>query len=599
VVVPGVLSGAGWLLGLAGYLLFVVAACRNVLHDMCAYREDLRSASQEALRQTQELQSLVETTRAVSESLDLDLVFSRAARAASIALNADRCAIFLVDPGEFETVRLVAQYDLLQRGDPGGAQATTTLAGQALLDRALRERNQLILSPETHREQLGILYGLLDRQAAGPTIVQPLFHQDRALGVLIVGNDRSQRAFGPSEGRLCQSIAEQVATAIENARLHRDLGTQTERLAGLLQSQEQDLRKQAAILESISDGVIVSDREGVITVVNTAAERILDAGRERLLGQSVEGALGHSPVGPKADWRLAVESGAPLETVVELEGKNLYINAAPALTSTGDHGGIVAVLRDITREVEAERARDSFIATISHELLTPITAIRGYAEALGSGMVGAVSEIQSHYLGIIRDNALRMSSSAENLIAASEIEMGFLRLQYEETDLHLLTRHVLHSFRSQIENRKLDVRLALDADLPVIEADPSRVRQILDNLVGNAVKFTYPGGRITIEARPLVEDTDGAPMHCTIEVSDTGIGISQEEQAHIWERFYRPASPQAEEAATKVGMGLSVVKSLAEAHGGRVWMESTPSVGSTFTVLLPIKRAQTADRQGS
>jgi signal transduction histidine kinase len=125
------------------------------------------------------------------------------------------------------------------------------------------------------------------------------------------------------------------------------------------------------------------------------------------------------------------------------------------------------------------------------------------------------------------------------------------------------------------------------------------VRQILDNLVSNAVKFTYPGGRIAIEAQPLVEDTGEAPMHCTIEVSDTGIGISQEEQAHIWERIYRSASPQAEGAATRVGMGLSVVKSLAEAHGGRVWMESMPSVGSTFTVLLPIRRAQIADRQGS
>ena len=599
VVMPGILSGAGWLLILAGYLLSVVAACRIVLQDMWAYREKTRSASQEALRYTQELLSLVETTRAVSESLDLDTVLSRVAKSVTTALNADRGAIFLANPGEFETIRLVAHYSLLQRADLPGAQVTTTLAEQSLLDHALKGRSQLILNPEAHNERLEILYGLLDRQEVGPTIVQPLSHQDRVLGVLVVGNDRSQRPFGPSEGRLCQSIAAHVATAIENAHLYRDLEIQTDQLSGLLQSQEQGLRQQTAILESLSDGVIVSDLEGLITVVNTAAERTLDTGRDRILGRSVESVLGHSTLGTKADWSLAVESGAPLQTVFERESKIVHVNAAPVLTSTGNRVGVVAVLRDITKETEAERAKSSFIAAISHELRTPITAIRGYAEALSSGMVGAVSETQSHFLGIIRDNALRMFGSTENLIATSEIEMGFLSLEYEETDLHLLIGDVLLSFKNQVENRKLDVRLALDDDLPVIEADPSRVRQILDNLVSNAIKFTYPGGRITVEAQSLVGDTGEAPMHCTIAVSDTGIGISQEEEAHIWERFYRPASPLAEEAASGVGMGLSIVRSLAEAHGGRVWMESAPSVGSVFTVLLPIKRAQLADQQGS
>ena len=117
---------------------------------------------------------------------------------------------------------------------------------------------------------------------------------------------------------------------------------------------------------------------------------------------------------------------------------------------------------------------------------------------------------------------------------------------------------------------------------------------ILDNLVSNALKFTYPGGCITIGAKPL-QGTAGEPQtHCAIWVSDTGIGVPPEEQPHIWERFYRPTSPLAA-GGGGLGVGLSIVKSLVEAHKGRVWVESTPGVGSTFTVLLPIKRVQPAD----
>jgi signal transduction histidine kinase len=132
--------------------------------------------------------------------------------------------------------------------------------------------------------------------------------------------------------------------------------------------------------------------------------------------------------------------------------------------------------------------------------------------------------------------------------------------------------------------------LELDDNLLAIEADPARVRQIVDNLVSNAVKFTYPGGRVTIGATLLHDEGEQPQMHCAIWVEDTGIGISPEEQEHIWERFYRPANPLAVEASG-LGVGLSIVKSLVEAHNGRVWLESTPGMGSKFTVLLPTKRA--------
>jgi signal transduction histidine kinase len=205
-------------------------------------------------------------------------------------------------------------------------------------------------------------------------------------------------------------------------------------------------------------------------------------------------------------------------------------------------------------------------------------------------MVGPMSEAQAHFLGIICDNAMRMGSLTENLIAISELEKGGLKLEYVETDVHLAIGDVVRAFHSELEARQLDLVLELDDNLSTIEADPARVRQIVDNLLSNAIKFTYLGGRVTIGATLLRDEGEQPQVHCAIWVEDTGIGISPEEQGHIWERFYRPANPLAVEASG-LGVGLSIVRSLVEAHNGRVWLESTPSVGSKFTVLLPAKRA--------
>ncbi|RLC91299.1 MAG: hypothetical protein DRI79_03220 [Chloroflexi bacterium] len=592
------LIGLGRLINLAGYPLFAIAVYRSAMQDMWAYRQELQAVSEETLRQTRELLFLVEASRTIGESLDLNVILPRVVESIAMAMDADRCAVFLLNSDEPGTIRLAAQYTLLQRAGRPAAQPVLPLAEQPMLGYALQRCKQLRINDETDNPHLRALYDLLGSQEAGPTIVQPLLRQYRILGALVVGNDRSQRAFGPNEGRLCRSVAVQVAAAIENARLYHDLKAQTNYLTELLHAQEEESRRRAAILESIAEGVIVGDKEGHIIIVNAAAERILGASRQRILGRSLKGLMDRVTLEPETDWKQIAGFDTPLQTMLELEGKIVHVNAAPVLTPAGDHLGIVAILRDVTKETEAERAKSEFITAVSHELRTPLTAIRGYAEALSTGMVGDVSEAQSHFLRIIHNNALRMVSLVNNLIAVSQIEKGSLKLEYEETDLHLLIGDVVLSFQGQLEARQLEISLELDGSLPLIEADSARVRQILDNLVSNAIKFTYPGGRITVGARPVCGDREKSPMYCAIWVSDTGIGIPPEEQAYIWERFYRPTNPLAVEASG-LGVGLSIVKSLVEAHGGQVRLESTSGVGSTFTVLLPIKRTQPAGDQPS
>lgn len=587
------LIGAGRFINLLGYPLFAIAVYRMALQDMRAYYQELQVASEGTLRRTLELHFLVRAGQVVGESLDLDIILPQVVENIAMALDADRCAILLTNPDEPGTAQLAGQYAPFRRAQHAADVAPTfSLAELPTLGHVMQRRQQLILNAEADNPRLRALYGLLGGHEAGPTIVQPLLHQDSILGVLVVGNDVSRRTFGSNEGRLCESIALQIAAAIENVRLYLDLKARARQLAESLQSEEEDAYRRAAILESVAEGVIVGDREGLITSVNVAAERILGIPRQTILGHSLE-RLDHITWAPAVNWELMVRSGIPLQTVFELGGKVVNVNAAPVLTPAGERLGIVAILRDVTSETEAERAKSEFIIAVSRRLRTPLTAIRGYTEALSSGVAGTMNEAQSHFLRIIRDNALRTVSLAGNLIAVAQMEKGFLKLEYGETDLHLIVGDVVPSFQSQLEARQLEVRLELDDDLPMVEADPARVRQILDNLVSNAIKFAYPGGRITIGARLLCDEGEQATV-CALWVSDTGIGISPEEQARIWERFYRPSNPLATEAGG-LGVGLSIVKSLVEAHGGRVWLESTPGVGSTFTVLLPVNRAPPID----
>lgn len=581
--------GWGRVIGLIGYPFFAIAVYRTALQDMWAYRQELKAVSEEALRQTQELFFLVEASRVTGESLDLDTILHKVVESVALALNADLCAVFLIDPDRPDRIALAAQYATLQRTERATAHPELALADQPTLDYALQRRKQLILNVETDNPRLQALYRLLGSQKAGPTIVQPLLRQRRALGVLVVGNDHSQRPFDANNGRLCQSISVQIAAAIENARLYRDIQGQAGRLAELLQEQEEEVRRRTAILESVAEGVIVGDKEGRIVIANAAAERILGAPRQRLVGHSLQRLVGHTAES-EMGWGAIAQADAPLQRVFELENKVVHVSAAPVLTPAGDHLGSVAVLRDITREIEAERAKSEFITTISHELRTPLTAIRGYAEAITSGMAGPTSESQARFLKVIRDNALHMVGLIENLIAVSELEKDGLRLEYGEADLYLIAGEVVRSFQSQIDARQLEVKLELEDNLPAIEADAARVRQILGNLLSNAVKFTPPGGRITVGARLAQDDPVKPATHCMMWVADTGIGIPPEEQARVWERFYRPANPPTAESVG-LGVGLSIVKSLVEAHGGRAWLESAPGAGSTFTVLLPVKRA--------
>jgi signal transduction histidine kinase len=181
-----------------------------------------------------------------------------------------------------------------------------------------------------------------------------------------------------------------------------------------------------------------------------------------------------------------------------------------------------------------------------------------------------------------------MVTMADNLIALSETERGHLELEYGEVDLALIIARVTDSFSGQMRDNQLECEMDLDPDQPLIDGDSDRIQHAVANLVSNAIRFTFPGGHITVGAAQ-VETNGGEPEFCRIWVADTGIGIPQEKQTAIWGRFFQAEGPVKEQGGG-LGLGLAIVKSLVEAHGGRVWVESRAGEGSTFTILLPIKR---------
>ncbi len=582
-------GGEGWgrLCALIGYPLFAILLYRSVLQDLASYRQDLHDLSEEALRQSQELLFLIEATRSIGELLDLRGMLEQVADSVAMALRADVVAILLTDENNPDILQVAAMYRTLGVKKPTPKQIP--LKDYPNLRFALRKQS-LVFGPEEEIVQLRTLFELLGVTEKGPLLLQPLARQERVMGVLVAYNMPTKPQFTPEQESLATTISVQIAGAVENSRLYAAVTAQAQELSRLLKVREAELRREEAILESMAEGILVTDAQGCFIVLNQAVERILGVRREEVLGKSVKEVLSMPALQGELDPESLINLRQPFEATFNLGEQRIRISAAPVLLKNVERLGTVAVLQDITREYLAEQSKHEFVDSISHELRTPLTAIKGYTEVLLSGMVGELPPTFEQFLGVVRENTQRMISLTDNLISVAEIEKGRVGLHYQNVDMAVLVRELVTRYRERIEERMLTVDLDLPTEPLLVEADPNRLRLILDNLLSNAIKFTYPDGRITVGCRPIY-GTLGQPTYFSIWVSDTGIGIPLEEQAAIWQRFYRVESPLSLEAGG-LGIGLTITKALVEAHAGRVWVDSTPGRGSTFTVLLPIKRGQ-------
>ncbi|MBI5711841.1 MAG: hypothetical protein HZC38_00220 [Chloroflexi bacterium] len=244
--------------------------------------------------------------------------------------------------------------------------------------------------------------------------------------------------------------------------------------------------------------------------------------------------------------------------------------------------GSVSIFRDITREVEVDRIKTEFVTTASHELLTPITPIKGYADLLLMGATGTLTPKQQEVVELIKSNADRLRSLVDDLLDISRIESGKIDLQLAPVPIQEVINEVVTHLQERVNTQKpMHIVSHIADDLPLVSADRERLIQIITNLADNAFSYTEAGGTITFEAH--LEDGD-----LVVSVGDTGIGLSPEDKARMFERFYRAENPLVM-ASAGTGLGLSIVQRLVDMHEGKLWAESDGiGCGSTFYVQLKL-----------
>ncbi|GEM_PF-3769613 len=282
-------------------------------------------------------------------------------------------------------------------------------------------------------------------------------------------------------------------------------------------------------------------------------------------------------------WMLhaldAPSESTPLEMQQRVpEQRSLTVMAGPVTSAQGSWLGQLFVFRDVTQERELERLKEQFVSMISHELRTPLTSIIGYTELLIEGAAGELTSEQQRYLSVVLNNSQRQLSLVNDLLDLSRLTEGRLELNLTSVDVVAVARAVVLSLRPQWQAQALDVQVEVTGAVPYAHADNLRVNQIITNLVANAIKYTPRQGRITV--RCSVEG--GQPR---VDVTDTGIGMSDEDQSRVFSRFFRSRSALAQ-AAAGTGLGLAITKALVEQQGGEIWFVSQPNVGSTFSFTL-------------
>lgn len=474
------------------------------------------------------------------------------------------------------------------------------------IQQALAEgRGQAVRFSETVNRDLAYLATPYRSEGAEPVVLRlalPVARIDEALAeirwrlwgaslvILLVAGVVSlflSRAFSERVGRLKQ-FSRRVAAGDfrplpterqgdELTELAQALNETAAHLDETIRSLTEERNRSAAILSSMAEGVAVVSNDERILFCNQAFCRSLGLEASAGQNQPLLEVIRQSDLLEVIRQALATGEVVSREvTVGAVLARSFAATAGPV--HTNGTAGVVLVLHDISELRRLERVRRDFVANVSHEFKTPLTAIQGFAETL---LGGALEDPQNsrRFLGIIREHATRLARLTDDLLKLSQAEAGRLELEMRPLSVNGLIDACLDTTRLKAEEKNLALTADYPPDLPLVRGDQACLREALQNLLDNAVQYTPPGGRVTIRAALV----DG---QVSIAVTDTGIGIPQADQERIFERFYRVDAARSR-GVGGTGLGLSIARHLVEAHGGRIRVESEVGRGSTFTLFLP------------
>lgn len=353
--------------------------------------------------------------------------------------------------------------------------------------------------------------------------------------------------------------------------------------------------KDEAILHSIGYGLVVTDENGKITLVNQSFQKLLGWTEKQVLGKSfvdivpLLNADGH-PV-PK-DQRLhyrAVHEGKNMDTSIndnllyQRSDKSrfpVYISISPIILNQKIIG-TVEVFRDITEEKAIDKAKTEFVSLASHQLRTPLSSINWYTEMLLAGDAGKVNKEQRNYLDEIFAGNKRMTELVGALLNVSRVDLGTFTVEPEPTDVIKLAKETVRDLEPRIFARKQKFDEDYDESLPIMQVDPKLMRMIIENLASNAIKYTPEGGKITLELKKT-------PKHLKLTVTDSGYGIPKAQRSRVFGKLFRADNVKSHDTEG-TGLGLYLIKSIIDYTGGKIWFDSVENQGTTFYVELPLQ----------
>lgn len=538
-----------WRMGVADFVngeLKALEAVQRALSRRQALHNWRFQAVQRATHPLQQRLNQIETlgklTQSITAHLQLDKVLQAIVRAAVRLTGAEEGSLLLLDEKSGDLYIRAAQ-----NFDEDFVRTFRLPANDSLAGQVLRTGEPLVLSqPTPHRIKTTYLVRDL--------VYVPLKGSAGMLGVLSVDNRSRSRPFTHEQVTLLSTLADYAVIALENAHLYDQA--------------EAGRRRLAAVITHLGEGVLVVDNAGRIQVLNDLAASALGLNPQEARGRLAVSLIDYD------DIRMLLQSTEeqPQHLECVLAGDHVFdVYTAPI----PDVGRLLS-FRDITYLKHLDRIKSEFVNTVAHDLRSPLTAILGYVELVER--MGNLSERQRDYLERVRVSVHNITNLLNTLLELGRIETG-VDFHVGPVPLASVVGYSLDGLRREIERRGHQVFLRIPPDLPPVLGNPIRLRQMFDNLLSNAVRYTPKGGLIAIRAQ-----RQGAQV--ILQIQDNGIGIPQVDQPFIFEKFYRGSNVPPEEVG--IGLGLAIVKSIVEQHQGRIWVESQAGRGSTFFVVLPL-----------
>ncbi|HTZ11675.1 MAG TPA: ATP-binding protein [Candidatus Margulisiibacteriota bacterium] len=345
----------------------------------------------------------------------------------------------------------------------------------------------------------------------------------------------------------------------------------------------EDKKNTEAVIRSVAEGLVVVDAQGKVVMMNPAAEKLLGVSKKDKIGKSIYSDL-------KEEQLITFAKDSPDKQGKEIElisphdetKKTLRASTAVLENENGQTVGMVSVLSDITKQKALDQMKTNFVASVSHELRTPLVAIDKSLSLILDGAAGAVSETQEKFLTIAERNLKRLNILVNDLLDLSKLEAGKVELKVKASSVPELINDSVETLNTWAQTKSVTINTKTDEGLPQLNVDPDRINQVLNNLIGNAIKFTPQGGNIAVEAKL---SSDGNAVEISVE--DNGIGISPEDLPKVFDKFYQ----SGERVSTDIngtGIGLAIAKEIVTLHGGKIWAESEKDKGAKFTFTLPV-----------